>query len=347
MKTNSRLTSGFSVRRRIPALVAVALITMAGWVAGAPANTVVIRLATVAPDRSVWVKALRDAAADVAKVTEGRVQLKIYAGGVQGDEQTVLRKMRVGQLQGAAFMGQGVRLFCADATVLQLPLMFRTEEEFDQTLKDLDADLRVAARENQAEILAWTRQGFAYLYSRKEVADLGGLRQTKPWLVPDDGFSETLYRVAAVTGVSIPISDVLTGLQSGLLDTVYAPPLAMIALQWHSRVSYKLDLGLAYSTGAVVLTSESWNKISAADRPKVQEVFSRRVEEMNALVRKQNEEAETVMAKQVQTVKPTDAAVAEFRQVSETLVKQLTGQAFSEAIAKKFEASLARQREKK
>ena len=111
-------------------VLAVVLTAADGWAAEAPENAVGVRLATVAPDRSVWVKAFRDAAADVAKVTEGRVQLKIYAGGVQGDEQTVLRKMRVGQLQGAAFMGQGVRLFCADATVLLLPLMFRSEEQF-------------------------------------------------------------------------------------------------------------------------------------------------------------------------------------------------------------------------
>ena len=333
--------------RSLAVAAAVLAFTAVSGAAEGPENAVVARLATVAPERSVWVKAFREAAAEATKVTEGRIQFKIYPGGVQGDEQTVLRKMRVGQLQGAAFMGQGVRLFCPDATVLQLPLMFRSEEEVAQGLQDLDADLRIEARKNQVEILCWTRHGFAYLYSRKPVADLETVRRAKPWLVPDDIFSETLYRAAAVTGISIPISDVLTALQSGLLDTVYAPPLAMVTLQWHSRVAYKLDIGLAYSTGAVVLTSETWNKVSEPDRAKLREVFTRHIDALNLLVRGQNEEADTVMAKQVQALKPTDAAVIEFRKLSDTVLRQLTGQVYSEAIVKKLQTSLARQREKK
>ncbi len=325
-----------------------ALALAAGLAAAAPADSAVtIKLATAAPDRSVWVKALRDAADEAKAATGGRVQFKIYPGGVQGDEQTVLRKMRVGQLQGAAFMGQGIRLVCPDATVLQLPLMLRSEEEFQQSLRDLDANLRAAARGNQVEILCWTRQGFAYMYSKKPVADLDALRRAKPWLVPDDLFSETLFRAAAVSGISIPVSDVLTGLQSGLLDTVYAPPLVMVTMQWHTRIAYKLDFGLAYSIGALVVTGETWNRVAAEDRTKIQETFTRRLEDLNLLVHKQNEEADAVMGKQVQTLKMPEATVAEFRRLNEIVVHQLVGKAFSEAILKQLQESLARQRDPK
>ena len=325
-------------------LAAVVLLAIPSSAAELPASVIQLKLATVAPERSVWTKALREAAAEATQLTAGRVQFKVYSSGTQGDEQTVLRKMRVGQLQGAAFMGQGVRLVCPDATVLQLPLMFRSEEEFGQALRALDADLRASARKNQIEIIAWTRQGFAYLYSRKPVADLDALRKAKPWLVPEDVFAEALFRAAAVSGVSIAVSDVLTALQSGLIDTIYAPPLVMITMQWHTRVSYKLDIGLAYSTGALVVTSESWSRVSAPDRVQVQTVFTRHLDELNILVHKQNEEADAVMAKQVQTLKPSAATVAEFDRLNQAIVRRLTGEAFSEDIEKKLEASLTRQR---
>jgi TRAP-type C4-dicarboxylate transport system substrate-binding protein len=307
----------------------------------------VINLATVAPDRSVWVKTLRAAAAEATTATEGRLKFKVYPGGVQGDEQTVLRKMRVGQLQGAAFMGQGVRLICPDATVLQLPLMFRSEAEVGQSLADLDADLRAAARQNRVELIAWTRQGFAYLYSRPAVTDLDSLRKAKPWLVPEDQFAETLFRAAAVSGISVPVSDVLTGLQSGLIDTIYSPPLVMVTMQWHTRVVNKLDIGLAYSIGALVLTDVAWNRLNEGDRATVKAIFARRLNELNLLVRKQNEDADAVMAKQVQTLTPTSATLAEFRQLNDTVTKQLIGKAYSAAIERKLQESLARQRERK
>jgi len=313
----------------------------------APAGPVTVKLATVAPDRSVWVKALKDAAAETAQATGGRVQFKIYPGGVQGDEQTVLRKMRAGQLQGAAFMGQGVRQVCPDATVLQLPLMFRSEEELGRALADLDPDLRIVARQNGTELIAWTRQGFAYLYSRPAVTDLDSLRKAKPWLVPEDQFAETLFRTAAVSGISVPVSDVLTGLQSGLLDTIYAPPLVMVTMQWHTRVANKLNIGLSYSIGALVLTDAAWNRLTGEDQARIKAIFTRRLDTLNELVRKQNADADAVMGKQVTTLTPTPQTVADFRRLNAEVAKELTGKAYSAAIERKLQESLARQRETK
>lgn len=310
--------------------------------AAAPAVT--LKLATAAPERSVWIKALRDIAADVTKDTAGRVQIKVYPGGVQGDEQTVLRKMRIGQLQGAAFMGQGVRLVCPDATVLQLPLMFRTEKELAQSMSDLAPDLQAAARKNQIEILGWTRLGFAYVYSKKAVAGLADARQAKPWLLPEDTFTEALFQAGSVSGVRVDVSDVLTGLQSGLLDTVYSPPLVMIAMQWHTRVAYKLDVPMAASLGAVVVTAEAWNKVSEADRAKIEAICLKRIDELNTTVFKQNEEADAVMAKQVKVLQATEVSVAEFTKANETVAHQMSGKSFSVAIEKKLQESLARQR---
>jgi len=334
-------------RLRIALSVAtvMALAVPSGQAAKSPELT--LKFAMLAPDRSVWSRAFDAADEDVRKATENRVGLKVYPGGVQGDEPTVIRKMRIGQLHGAAFMGRGINLVCPDTTVLALPLLFESEKEVEYVLDKMTPFFQEQARKNGYEILGWTMQGFAYLFSRNEVRDVDGLRSSKPWLMQDDIFSKAFFDVADIRAIPAQVGDVMMALQSGLVETVFSPPLGMIALQWHTRVTQHLDLGLFYSFGAVVVSQRQWRKISDDDQKEIKEAIRRHAGSMNDKIAQQNAEAMTVLGKTVKTVKPTDSGMAEFRRINAKVAERLRGDVFSEEAYKLATKYLSEYRQQK
>ena len=289
-----------------------------------------LKIATVAPERSVWGRTYKALGDEVAERTEGQVRLRVYAGGVQGDELTVIRKMRIGQLDGGGFLGRGLSLMCRDSTVTQLPLLFRSQEEVSAVIPKITPFLEEKLRENGYEVLGWPEVGFSYMFSRDPVRDLDGVGAAKPWLMKDDIFSEVFYDCAEMTAVPAEVGDVLTGLQSGLLRTVFSPPAGMVALQWHSRVSYRLDLKVAFSIGAFIVRDKKWAQLSPDAQEVVRSVSVRHVAELNRRVQNLNRDALEVMEKGgVKTLTISPEALAEFRRLNERITEKLGDTVFS------------------
>ena len=304
------------------------------------ARPIRLKLAMLAPERSVWDTELKALDKDIRAATGNAVTLRVYAGGVQGDEPTIVRKMRIGQVHGGVFVARGINLICPDAAAFSIPLMFRNEAEVDCALAKLGPYVRDQARTKGYEILGWLKQGFIYCFSRDEIRDVESLRRAKPWILEDDPFATALFKVARVPAVPTQVVDVLTGLQSGLIRTVFSPPIGMIALQWHTRVDYRLDLGLIYSFGAVVVNRKAWQRIPGDRRGTVGEAFDRHILALNGKLEAQNEEALSVMAGKVRTVTPSPAALSAFRALNEGVVRELRGSVFSEEALSLVESCL-------
>jgi len=299
-----------------------------------------LKFAMLAPDRSVWGKHFKAIARDLKARTDGQVKLKVYAGGVQGDEATMVRKMRIGQLHGAGFMAKGINAVCPDSTVLSIPLLFRNEAEAMHALSALEPRLRKQAREQGYEIIGWTNQGFAYLFGKDDVRDIASLRRAKPWVPIDDIFSQALFDACGVSPIPAQVSDVMIGLQSGLIRTVFTPPIGMIAMQWHTRANYHLDLGLFYSFGAVVITNKQWSKLPVDLRKTVKDVFTEHIAALNDGISEQNADALKVLGKSITTVTPTPEALAEFEALNRKLIERLSKKTFSEEALQQVQDAL-------
>ncbi|MCA8959783.1 MAG: TRAP transporter substrate-binding protein DctP [Planctomycetes bacterium] len=260
-------------------------------------ETVEIKLATQAPEQSVWGRAMTEMAAEIDEATEGRVRLKCYANGVQGDEKTVLRKIRVGQLHAAAFIGSGLAQICKDSLALQFPLQFENRTEVDEVLSRVGPLLEKQCQENGYEVLAWPHLGFSYLFSTRPVGSVAELRKAKPWLIENDRLSKELFEALSITPVTVGVTDVLPGLQSGLIDTVFSPPVGLVALQWHTKVKHRVDLAINYSVGVIAVSQRTWKKIPEDLQRTVRDVIQRRVTELNEKVGLQNREALEVLEK--------------------------------------------------
>ncbi len=298
---------------------------------GLQAENTIFKVAMIAPERSVWMTTYQSLADEVKAQTGGQVQFKCYPGGVQGDDITVIRKTRIGQLHGAGLTGTGLSLICKESMVLQTPLMFQDTDEFDYVFSKMQERFISECNENGFEVLGWPHLGFSYIFSNDKVADLNSLRGAKPWLLEDDMMSKALYDVASITPVPAQVGDVLTGLRSGLMHTVYGPPSAMISLQWFSRIKYRLDLRLSYSFGAFVVVKKKWDQLSPELRQKVKGICDKKFQELNTNVRSQNQEALAILeSKQIVTITPTEQGLNEFNKIVNEVGKKIMGITYSE-----------------
>jgi TRAP-type C4-dicarboxylate transport system substrate-binding protein len=183
-----------------------------------------------------------------------------------GNQKTVLRKMRAGQLHGGAFTSGALAEIHPDAELYSLPLTFRSYEEVAHVRKHLDRTIREGLAEKGFEVLAIGDNGFAYLMSQKPIREVGDLDGAKVWIVEGDLMSEIALEIAGVSPVPLPIADVYTALQTHLIDTVAAPPMATIAFQWHAKVEYLTDVPLMYLYGFFAVDRKVFDKLRPGDQ---------------------------------------------------------------------------------
>ena len=312
------------------------LIAAAGWTAtwlwaGAAMGQTTLKLATLAPDGSIWMQALSDAKKEIEISTGGAVKVKIYPGGIMGSEKDVLFKIKTGQLQGGGFMGYAIAKICPEVNALMFPMVFRNYDEVDRTLEKMRPFLDGSTRENGFETMGWTEVGFRYAYSLKPIGSLDALRATKVWGLDAPMLIE-LCTAAGIAYIPANITDVLTALQTGLLETVFGPPTATIAVQWHTKLRSYNSVRLTYAIGGVFLSSSGWNSIPAPHRNAVKAAFDKHCQLLTPKVRQSDVEALDFMRAQgVQAIEETPEVLAAFEQVAATALQKVKGTVFSQA----------------
>jgi len=255
--------------RRLTGLVlALFLVT-----AGAPAMAQTLKIATIAPEGSSWMSDMRAGAQAIEAHTQGRVKFKFYGGGVQGNDNQVRRKMRTGQLHGGAFSSGGLNGFQKDADLLSLALMFNTLEEARVVRAQMEPILRQMLEDAGYVNFGFAAAGFAYMMSNKPLSTIEDLKGQKVWIPEGDEVSYAALRALGVAPVIMPVTDVMTGLQTDLLDSVTAPPVGVVVFQWHTRLKYITELPVAYVYAALLIDKKAFSKVSPDDQKVVREVM--------------------------------------------------------------------------
>jgi TRAP-type transport system periplasmic protein len=296
---------------------------------GAEKN-LVIKIATLAPEGSSWMKAFALLNAEVMKKTENKIQFKIYPGGVLGDEMDMLRKMRIGQIQGAYLTSGGLSVIFNEVDVLQVPFLFQKYEEVDAALTRMDLFFRKGFEENGYVLLGWSEAGFAYLMSTVPVPGVSDLKKAKVWIWEDSSMAKMIFDEAGVKAIPLSLPDVLVGLQTGLVEVVYAPPTAAISLQWFTKIKYVTDLPLVYVAGGIVVRKDVFSQMPLPSQNIILESFRNHLGQLKGAIRNENREAIKVMVKQgVKLVTSSKEQLDEFKKLSARAMSHPIGQSFS------------------
>lgn len=323
-----------------PAISILLLFILSAPMAWAQAATV-IKIATLAPDGSPWAQTLQTISEDISKKTNKQVSFRIYAGGVLGDEDDMLRKMNIGQIQGAVLTSSSLSQIFQEMDVLQIPFLFENHGEVDYVMDKMDAFFKKGFEERGYIILGWSEGGFVRLMSTIPVDTLAKLKKAKVWTWPGAPMTKAIFDEAGVSGIPLSVPDVMVGLQTGLVDVVYAPPSGAIALQWFTRIKYITDVPLVYLLGGLVIKKTVFLKISPEHQKMLRESCEQHMRQLKLVVRQENKDAMEVMKKHgVKILTPTEDQINEFKALSNRAMERLGDNSFSKPIRQKVEELL-------
>ena len=286
-----------------------------------------IRLSTFVPEGSVWDKALRQMGADWRKSTQDRVRLVIFAGGQQGTEADVVRRMRINQLQAAALTLPGLTDIDEAFNVLGIPFFFESDEELYYLLDKLPPTLRRLLEEKGLVLLNWGHGGWVHVFTTTPVKSMDDLKAVKLFTSAGDDKMVQWYKNNGFRPVALTLNSVLMGLQTGLIEAYPSPPYLAMLLQWYKSTPYMLDVALGPALGATVVTRRAWNRLSEEDRNRLLEA-SRRVEQQLVTdVSKQDQASIKQMERRGLTVTSMESTTAEtdFRKTAESLASSMQG----------------------
>lgn len=293
-----------------------------------------LKIATLAPAGTNWMKEMKKGANEIKQKTDGRVKLKFYPGGVMGNEKSVHRKIKIGQLHGGAFTSGGLAHAFPDIQVLSLPMLFNSFEEVDYVRSKIDPLLKQNIEKNGFVLLGISEGGFARILSQAPLVNLEAIRESKVWIPEGDEVVQAAFSTLGISPVSLPISDVFTGLQTGLIETVTVNPTGAIAFQWHSNMSYLTETPVIYIIGTLAIQKKTFDTLSAQDQAVVREEIDLVFKRLDKLNRSDNQKAATALRNQgIEFVNPNAEEKARWKALANKSIEtMITSGKFSQSM---------------
>ena len=274
------------------------------------AHAMWFKIATLSPEGSVWMERMRDGAEELARRTNNRVRIKYYSGGVMGDDKAVLRKIRIGQLQGGAFVGGSLSEYYRDNQIYSLPLFFRSFKEIDYVRERLDKQIMDGFEKGGFVTFGIAEGGFAYVMSTVPIRTVEDMRGQKVWIPDNDSMILETVKAFDITPIPLSIADVRAGLQTGLINTVTTPPIGALALQWHTQIKYLLNEPFLYIFGVLAVDRDAFLKISPDDQKIFREIMGAVFKALDRRNREDNIKAlETLRNQGIEFIRPSAEAM--------------------------------------
>lgn len=310
------------------------LILAAALAAASPlaAASVELRVATLAPAGSSWRTVLNQTAAEIKSKTAGRVTIKYYEGGQQGDERDFVRKIHLGELDGATLTSAGLTMIDESIQLLELPALFTTIEEIDYVADKMWPYFEKKFHNKNYILGERGEVGWTYIYSAAKITTLAEMRAQKIWLWADSQLISSIFNKVGVQGVPLGFPEVDASLTSGRINACYGSPVAAVALRWYTKVKFATSMPLNFGIGATVYSASALNKISADDRKTIAAAERAAGKKLRKAIRKANGEAlNTMTRKGVAIVMTPTSMTAEYSNHAQLLWQQLAGKLYAKS----------------
>ena len=298
----------------IKQMILVAIFLCMGLV---PSFATTFKIATISPEGSMWMEKMRQGAKEVALQTQDRVKFKFYPGGVMGNDKAVLRKIRIGQLQGGAVVAGSLSSYFPANQIYSQPMKFATLDEVDYVRQHMDSFIIDGLNKAGFVVFGIAGGGFAYIMSTEPIKTVQDLQRRKVWIPDNDKLSQDAVAAFGVAPIPLPIADVRTSLQSGLIDTVATSPVGAIVLQWHTQIKYVTNIPLIYLHAVLAIDKKKFLKISPGDQAIVTRIMTHAFNQIDLQNRRDDGKAIAALKKQgIEFVTPDESVLDEWRKTA-------------------------------
>ncbi len=306
----------------------------------------VLKISTAYPDGTYIVKTLKAAGKDIEEKTEGRIKLKFYPGGVQGDNKTVLKKIKRGILQGALIEGGALAGEYKDSQVYNAPMVFKSFDEVDYVRSKMDSHIIKGFDKAGWKVFGLIDAGFAYAMTNHKVSTIQELNEQKLWLPANDPLSKKVAGALGLFPIYLGIGEVLTALQTGAVDAIASSPSAALILQWYSRLKFVVNAPFMYTYGTLAVSNKAFAKMKKEDQVTVNSILTATIQKVDKVSREDNIKAFTALKTQgLEIIVPEAGQSEELKTRAEKATRILVEQGeFSKEILQKLNALLLEHR---
>jgi len=277
-------------------------------------HAVDVKIATLAPNQSAWMQDMRAAGKEIEQRTDGRVKLRFYGGGTQGTEDKVLQKIKIGQLHGGTFSATDFMQDYGAINIYGLPFVFASWDEVRYVRERMDAQLQAGFADLNF-VTFGIAGSFSMVLSNDPIRNYDDMKGKKVWLPQGDFVSYEAMRRLQLSPVALPITDVLTGLQTGLLDIAAIPPEVAVALQWHTRVKYVTNMPVVFGISFLAISKRTFDRLAADDQMVVSDVLNGVYADIDQKAPAESENAmQALQSIGITRVEPEEGQFAELQQ---------------------------------
>jgi len=254
-----------------------------------------IKLGSLAPTGSPWDKKLKQLALEWKKISNGKVRITIYPGGIAGDESAMIRKIRLRQLQAAAITTVGMNQIAKGSLAMSAPLLIKTDDELNYILEKATPVFEEELEKNQFVTIMWTFAGWTHFFGKKPIFSPDDVRKQKLWVWDVSQAMIQVYKKAGFTPIPLAATDILTSLQSGMIDSLLGTALTSAAYQWFAIANNMCDLNFAPMIAGIVVSKSVWAKIPDKIKPELLETSRALAKVISEETRKADAEAIEIM----------------------------------------------------
>ncbi len=293
------------------------LLVVGSLLISSQATATTLKIATLSPEGSAWMQKFRAAAKEIKQSTDGRVKLKLYPGGVMGNDEAVLKKIRIRQLHGGAVTSGSLTRFYPDSQVFSVPLAFEDLEQVAHVRQSLDQDIIDGYEQGGFVTFGLAGGGFGYIMSKHAIRHPKDLQGRKTWAPSSDAATVAAFDAFSISPIPLPIGDVLAGLQTGLIDTIATSPVGAVTLQWHTQVEYVTKVPLIYIYAVMAIEKRAFGRLSGPDQAVVRQVLGQIFAELDLENRADNDKALAALEAQgIKILEPSQEEMQEWKRLA-------------------------------
>lgn len=292
-----------------------------------------IKIGSIVPLRSPWIKELRKLDLEWRKITNGKVKIKIYAGGIAGSEEDMVRKIRIGILGGAVFTNRGITHVYPDSYVLTIPFNLNSEAELDYIMAKMTPIFEKEIENKGFKVLLWSKAGWIHFFSKKPVVYPKDLKKHKVSYTTGSPAMEQAWKRVGFHVVPNELKDMMMGLQSGMVNAFYLPPLLAASGQYFAQAPNMCSMPIAPVVGGLVVSKKKWDRIPDQYKEEMLAVAEKMADALYKKTIELEKEAIEEMKKNgllIHQVPPD--AVKEWKGTADKTIEALVGKAFSKEI---------------
>ncbi len=291
-----------------------------------------LRIATLAPSGSSWMKVFNAWNSTLQKQTDNTLKLRFYTGGSQGDERDFVRKMRAGQMDGAAVTTTGLGMLVRSVLVLAVPGIVTEYEQLDRVRDELNTQFEEMFAKEGYKLLGWGDVGKTRLFSMGKFERPSDLKTLRPWAWKDDLIFTEFLKVVGANGVRLGVPEVYPALQTKMVDTLPSSALAAVSLQWYTRLKYVTADNSGIIVGATIIRKDKFDALTEEQRKVLVDTGIRAHKALNKSIRRDDDKSYATILKRGITAIEAGTAESEWDKAAEQVRTNLTGRVYSKSL---------------